>query len=131
MPVNYLRTLNPTRLKLRALPKAVTRFDAILKDETLIELQERLVDVSRESEADKIRERWRRLEINGVGSGETDLFDSGIVYFKNGKRLICEGAWKEGRRVYLLVRGKEMAVSYDEAEIDMERSFGGVSGKGE
>jgi hypothetical protein len=47
----------------------------------------------------------------------------GTVYFKNGKRLVCERAWKDGNKIYLLVKGKEIAVSYDETEIDMKKSF--------
>ena len=132
MPVNYLKTLHPTRLKLRALPKAVARFDAVLNDETFVEVQDRSTGDPGKSGEDNIQNRWRRLEVKGNdGPDGKNVFAPVIVYFKNGKRLICERAWKDGKRVYLLVREKEIAVSYDEAEIDMDRSFKVSSGEGE
>lgn len=132
MPVNYLKTLHPTRLTLRSLPKAVARFDAVLNDETFVAVQARRTDDPGKSGEDTIQDRWRRLEARGNdGPDGKNVFAPVIVYFKNGKRLICERAWKDGKMVYLLVREKKIAVSYDEAEIDMERSFKGSPGEGQ
>jgi hypothetical protein len=46
-----------------------------------------------------------------------------IVYFKNGKKLICEKAWLDGKKVYLVVQNKKFAVGYQKDEIDMKKSF--------
>ena len=97
IPVNYLKTLKSTRLKLDALPRMTTRFAAVVRNEELLELL-----VTRKA-------KW-----------------PGTVYFKNGKSLNCDRAWKDGRTVFLVVHGKKMAIGYDESLIDMERSFIGV-----
>jgi S1-C subfamily serine protease len=109
MPVNYLKSLHPARLKLRALPKRVVSFDAVLKDETIVEFVDRGSHNNAGQENDSP---------DGM-----NVFVPGTVYFKNGKRLVCERAWKDGNKIYLLVKGKEIAVSYDETEIDMKKSF--------
>ena len=111
MPVNYLKTLNPTRLQLRSLPKTVVSFDAVLEDETFVGMQVNGID---RSEGHDVR----------------NTSAPGTVYFKNGKRLVCERAWKDGNKVYLLVHKKKIAVGYDETEIDMERSFDLSTGGG-
>jgi Putative peptidoglycan binding domain len=46
------------------------------------------------------------------------------IYFKNGKILVCEKAWKKGESIFVVCKGKQIAVGYPEKEIDMERSFG-------
>ena len=109
MPVNYLKSLHPTRLKLRSLPKRVASFDAVLRDETFVEI----VESGSHEPAGQKNDRPDRM----------NLFAPGTVYFKSGKRLVCERAWKDGNKVYLLVTGKEIAVSYDETEIEMKKSF--------
>ena len=53
-------------------------------------------------------------------AGETDTT---TIYFKNGRKLICDYAWVEGDTVILVVRGKQVAVGYDKSRIDMARSF--------
>jgi len=53
-------------------------------------------------------------------AGETD---TSSIYFKNGRKLICDYAWVEGDTVFLVVRGKQVAVGYDKSRIDMARSF--------
>jgi S1-C subfamily serine protease len=134
MPVNYLKSLQPTRLKLRSLPKSVARFDAVLKDETFVEVHARGSETPGESDRSFDRETLDGQGSNGKnGSDVGEVFASGIIYFKDGKRLLCERVWKQGKNVYLQVHDKEIVVSYDESEIDIERSFNGpgLSGEGD
>ena len=132
MPVNYLNTLHPTHLDLRSLPKSVARFDAVLKDETFIEVHARGSEVPGESGGSSDREtRDGQGGHAANGPDENEVFVSGTVYFKNGKELFCERAWKQGKNVYLQVHDKQMVVSYDENEIDMERSFSRSARQGE
>jgi S1-C subfamily serine protease len=134
MPVNYLKTLPPTQLKLRSLPKSVARFDAVLKDETFIEVQAGGTEMPGEYGGSFGRETQdEQRGDREIGPVEKKVFMAGTVYFKNGKQLVCERAWKQGKNIYLQAQNKEIVVSYDENEIDMERSFNraGVSGKGD
>jgi S1-C subfamily serine protease len=117
MPVNYLKTLHPVRLKLRSLPRTVASFDAVLRDETFVEIVDRGSHIPPGQETDRP---------DGM-----NLFAPGTVYFKSGKRLVCERAWKDGNWVYLLVKGKDIVVSYNETEIDMKKSFDLPTGGGE
>ena len=48
---------------------------------------------------------------------------SGTVYFKNGKTLLCDRAWKQGGTIYLLPHGKDFVLGYEQNSIDMEKSF--------
>jgi hypothetical protein len=45
------------------------------------------------------------------------------IYFKNGKVLIYDKTWKDGNTVFVVVKGKNFAVGYNEDEIDMRKSF--------
>jgi hypothetical protein len=47
----------------------------------------------------------------------------GTVYFKNGREVLCDMAWKEGGTVFLVIHGKGYAISYQEEEIEMKKSF--------
>lgn len=116
MPVNYLKTLHPTRLKLGSLPRTVASFDAVLENNRFVGMRVHIRDRSAS-----------QRDIHPEGE---NFSAPGTVYFKNGKRLVCERAWKDGNKVYLLVYEKEIAVSYDETEIDMERSFNLSAGGG-
>jgi hypothetical protein len=134
MPVNYLKSLQPTQLKLRSLPESVARFDAVLKDETFVEVHAKGSEIPGKSDGSLDQETLG--EQGGYGENSSDkkkVFGSGTIYFKNGKRLVCERVWKQGKNVYLQVHDKEIVVSYDENEIDMERSFNrsGLSGGGD
>ena len=51
------------------------------------------------------------------------IVPSFVVYFKNGKELICDEAWEEGNTIFLVVHSKKVAIGYDKNEIDMEKSF--------
>jgi len=94
IPVNYLKTLKAAPLPLDRLPRATTRFEAALGDGALIEL-------------------FMTPKPNGPGT----------VYFRDGRTLLCSRAWKDGDTVFLVVHGKDVAIGYEESEIDMERSF--------
>lgn len=96
MPVNYLKTLKPARLNLGSLPRMTTRIEAAVSDRTVLELF---------------------VTQNTTGPG--------TVYFKNGKKLVCDRAWKDGSTVFLVVHGKKIAVGYYDSQIDIERSFVG------
>jgi hypothetical protein len=45
------------------------------------------------------------------------------VYFKNGRTLDCDYAWKDGNTVFVVVHGKKFAVGYDQGKIDVGKSF--------
>ena len=45
------------------------------------------------------------------------------VFFKNGKKFICDKAWKDGKTIFLVHHNKKIAIGYDEVEIDIEKSF--------
>jgi len=47
-----------------------------------------------------------------------------IIFFKNGRSMVCEKVWREGGSVFVIGKGKKYAVSYADGEIDMEKSFG-------
>lgn len=49
--------------------------------------------------------------------------DNFIVYFKGGKQLVCDRAWKDGDTIFLVVQGKNLAIGYSQSEIDMGKSF--------
>jgi uncharacterized protein YcsI (UPF0317 family) len=124
MPVNYLKTLNPTRLKLRSLTGMTTRLEAVVREDTIIEIHAR--DAETVGILDDARPEIRESasgDLEGESSDMTSGTVMGIVYFKNGKTFACEKAWVDGNTILLLVHGKKIAVGYDKAEIDMERSF--------
>jgi hypothetical protein len=65
---------------------------------------------------------------NSEGYGGSPLharsaFRPGTVYFKNGREVLCDTAWKEGGTVFLVIHGKGYAISYQEEEIEMKKSF--------
>jgi hypothetical protein len=51
------------------------------------------------------------------------LSGPGTVYFKNGREVLCDAAWKEAGAVFLVMHGKGYAVGFNEKEIDMKKSF--------
>lgn len=46
-----------------------------------------------------------------------------IVYFRTGRKLVCDYAWIKGNNILLVMHGKEFVIRYDESEIDMKKSF--------
>jgi serine protease Do len=120
MPVNYLKTLKPVRIKLAELPSASPSFQAEMRGRTVTKIL-----VIRDHEGPPSPRSFKktpRLEGPEAASSFSDA-KPGTVYFKNGKKLLCDRAWKEGKTVFLVVHGKRYAVGYGEGEIDMEKSF--------
>jgi hypothetical protein len=123
MPVNYLKALPPARSSLGGLPLRTTSLRAAIRARRLIE-----VLLVRDRKA-----ATRRLNRPDDPSGcpacpgrypnAGTASSPGRVYFKNGKTLLCDRAWKQGSTVFLVVRGKKYAVGYDQDRIDMTRSF--------
>jgi len=94
IPIDYLKTLKSVNLTLEELPPATTRFEAALSDGELTEL-------------------FLTPKARGPGT----------VYFRNGRTLLCDRAWKDRNTIFLVVHGKDVAIGYEESMIDMERSF--------
>ena len=99
VPIQYLRTLKPARTNWRSLREKSVQFQASMSDDTVSEIL-----VTRDQKPGGERSR--------------------TVYFKSGREVLCDAAWKEGRTLFLVMHGKGYAVGYDENEIDMRKSFG-------
>jgi serine protease Do len=99
VPIQYLRTLKPARTNWRSLREKSVQFQASMSDDTVSEIL-----VTRDQKP----------------GGERSV----TVYFKSGREVLCDAAWKEGRTLFLVMHGKGYAVGYDENEIDMRKSFG-------
>ena len=130
MPVNYLKILKPTRLKLPYLSKFENQLEVTVRDGAVVEL----LDIHYHNSSETLKShrnhgayqnsnRFPYSVENGNNSDEQSVKGSGNVYFKNGKRLFCERAWSYGGKIFLVVHGKKVAISYDENEIDMKKSF--------
>jgi S1-C subfamily serine protease len=120
MPVNYLKTLKPARMKLAELSRAFPSFQAEIRGKTVTKIL-----VIRDHErppypgsSEKSQDREGTEAASRFSDGKP-----GTVYFRNGKKLLCDRAWKQGETVFLVIHRKRYAVGYDEAEIDMEKSF--------
>jgi hypothetical protein len=99
VPIQYLRTLKPARTNWRSLREKSVQFQASMSDDTVSEIL-----VTRDQKPGGERSR--------------------TVYFKSGREVLCDAAWKEGRTLFLVMHGKGYAVGYDENDIDMRKSFG-------
>jgi hypothetical protein len=125
LPVKYLNRLKPVRREISALPAVATRFEAALRGQNLVEV--RVTRLS-ESAPSRTQDRMPLYEPLIFSQSATALnkpcVESGVVFFKNGKTLLCDRAWKRGKTVFLVIHGKNFAVGYDEARIEMRRSFG-------
>ena len=109
MPVNYLKNLRPEPSPLKSLKEPSVKFEASLVDRTLVEV---LV----KQNLDGLIPRTSSLSVSGQNRPLT-------VYFKSGKKLLCDWVWKEGRTLFLVVRGRSFAVGYDEDLINMKKSL--------
>ena len=110
VPIHYLRTLKPARTNWRSLREKSVQFQASMADATVTEiLVTRDQKPGEESAGSPLRTR--------------STSRPGTVYFKNGREVLCDTAWKEGRTVFLVIHGKGYAVGYKEEEIDMKKSF--------
>jgi hypothetical protein len=111
VPIHYLRTLKPARTNWRSLREKAVRFQASMVDDAVTEIL-----VARDQK-EGIEDTARSLRIRSASR-------PGSVYFKNGKEVLCDAAWKQGDTVFLVIHGKGYAVGYKEEEIDMKKSFG-------
>jgi len=124
LPVKYLHRLKPVRQELSALPPVATRFGAALRNKTLVAI---LVTRHPASMPPKTQDPMpqdgpllfsrSRMPLNKTG------VQPGVVYFKSGKTLLCDRAWRHGKTVFLVIHGKDFAVGYPESQIEMTRSF--------
>lgn len=130
MPVNYLKILEPTRLKLRSLSRIENQLEVTVRDGAVVELLD--IHYQKSFGTLKNRRNYRVYQNSnqspysvgyGNNSDEQSVNRSGHVYFKNGKRLFCERAWRYGDKILVVVQGKKIAISYNENEIDMKKSF--------
>jgi hypothetical protein len=46
------------------------------------------------------------------------------VYFKSGRKLVCDSIWREDDTLFLVVHGKKIAIGYAMRDIDLKKSFG-------
>jgi len=109
VPVQYLRTLRPARTKWESLREKSVRFQASMADAAVTEILVTRDQHSGRENAGPLTSRSRSRP--------------GIVYFKDGRLVLCDEAWKEGMTVFLVIHGKGYAVGYKEEEIDMKKSF--------
>ena len=110
VPIHYLKTLKPARTNWRSLREKSVQFQASMADATVTEIL-----VTRDQKPGE----------EGAGRPLRTRSTSrpGTVYFKNGREVLCDTAWKEGLTVFLVIHGKGYAVGYKEEEIDMKKSF--------
>lgn len=109
VPIHYLRTLKPARTNWRSLREKSVQFQASMADATVTEIL-----VTRDQKP------------GGEGGSPLRTRSTsrpGLVYFRNGKEVLCDAAWKQGGTVFLVIHGKGYAVGYKEEEIDMRKSF--------
>jgi hypothetical protein len=109
LPASCLRSLNLHRSPVNALRGASVKLEASLVDNTLVEVR---VKQDRGYSPEKTR-----------AGAPPDHHRPLTVYFKSGKKVLCDLAWKEGGTLFLVVHGKRFAVGYDLDLIDMKRSL--------
>ena len=110
VPIQYLRTLKPARTNWTSLREKSVRFQASMADAAVTEI---LVT----------RDQKSGGEIAASPLRTRSASRPAVVYFKKGREVLCDAAWKEGLTVFLVIHGKGYAVGYKEEEIDMKRSF--------
>lgn len=108
VPANYLRQLHPVSLMPRDLPGTTKRLNAAVAGD-------RVVEVLLMREQPPARKA-------GSPSGASSS-PPGTVFMREGKKFLCDRAWKEGESVFLVLHGKRFAIGYHESQIDMKRSF--------
>lgn len=105
LPANYLRTLKAHPTATGAPGKTSVKLEAAFLNNTLVEV---LVKEEPRPLTEKTG-RERRLPVT--------------IYFRNGKKVLCERVWQEGETLFLVVQGKDFAVGYGVDRIDMKKSF--------
>jgi len=109
MPANYLRTLKAERSSVEALRGSSVKLEASVVNSTLLEV------LVRQNPGDPVSKSTSA----SPADGRRPL----TVYFKSGKKVLCDWVWKEGETVFLVVHGKDFAVGYDLNLIDAKRSL--------
>jgi hypothetical protein len=124
LPVKYLNRLKPVRQELSALPAVATRFEAALRDKTLVAILVTRHPTSAPSETREFMPQDKPLLFSRSRTplNKPDV-QPAVVYFKSGKTLLCDRAWRQGKTVFLVIHGKDFAVGYPESQIEMNRSF--------
>jgi hypothetical protein len=112
VPIHYLSTLKPARTNWRSLQEKAVQFQASMANATVTEI---LVTRDQKQGGEGAASPLRSRSASRPGS----------VYFRNGREVLCDAAWKEGLTVFLVIHGKGYAVGYKEEEIDMKKSFEG------
>lgn len=131
LPVNALEALRPVRLALHRLPAMKARLEAVVHEKEVVDVwmgekTSRVPAASKTPEAarhDHAAFRSKPPTNLDPGGREGDRPTPGTVYFRNGKTLLCDRAWKEGTTIYLLMHGKSFVLGYEQNSIDMEKSF--------
>jgi hypothetical protein len=109
LPANYLRALKAEPSPVGALRGPSVKFAASLVDRTVVDV---LVG----------RNPGHTLSESAPASsaGGHRPF---AVYFKSGRKVLCDRVWKEGGTLFLVFHGKGFAVGYDLDLIDTKRSL--------
>jgi len=110
VPIQYLRTLKPARTNWTSLREKSVRFQASMADAKVTEIL-----VTRDQKPGE--------KDGGSPSRTWSASRPGTVHFKDGREVLCDTAWKEGRTVFLVIHGKGYAVGYKVEEIDLKKSF--------
>ncbi len=64
-----------------------------------------------------------RKEFDKIISSIRSVARPFTVYFKTGRKLECDHAWRNENNILLVVHGKEFVLRYDKSEIDLKKSF--------
>lgn len=105
LPVNYLRTLKAHHTAPGAAGKTSVKLEAAFVNNTLVEVL--------------VKEEPGPLPEKTGQEGRLPL----TIYFRNGKKLLCDRVWQEGETLFLVVHGKNFAVGYGLDRIDLKKSF--------
>jgi hypothetical protein len=124
LPVNDLNRLKPVRRKLSDLSPSASRFEAALQDKTVVEILVTRHEASAPLETQEPMPQEEPLRFLRTRTpSKKPAARPGLVYFKNGKTLLCDRAWRRDETVFLVIHGKSFAVGYPESQIEMNRSF--------
>ena len=107
MPVNYLKTLKAGLSSVDALKECSVKFEASLINSTVVDV------VVRPSLNAPVQP-----SVSPPGAHRPLT-----VYFKSGKKVLCDWVWKDGETLFLVIHGKHFAVGYDLHLIDAKRSL--------
>jgi hypothetical protein len=127
IPVNYLKRMKYNPFSLDALPKATAQPEATLRGHTLIELRFLKPQTAPVPPLPSEKARAYRPPDQAITDGDGGAhFTSRDVYFKNGRKLVCDRVWREGDAVFLVPRGKAYALGYPAAEVAISTTFRGL-----